>query len=241
MKLKIQVIFHPSSGIGTGRRASKSSSALWWRYLSLCFNSLGRTEFQIPPPLLGKSVDISNDMAFLIFVSRNSISDIATSMFFLSPSVFIYLYLSLASTLINFLSLALFPGLFEVTLSRMGSFETFLQQFKLSSLIGFGVIKVAAFACNAKGFIIARVFFLHTPPCFSNGLPNLFCQCFISRYEEACNQDWTYKCNMPRALEVNSNRRFKGEHYKIALQPLKTYLYYHNAYGHQTCQGGDLP
>ena len=106
----------------------------------------------------------------------------------------------------------------------MDSFETFLQEFKLSSLIGFGVIKVAAFACNAKGFIIARVFFLHTPPCFSNGLPNLFCQCFISRYEEACIQDWTYKCDMLRALEVNSNGRFKREHYKIALQPLKTSL-----------------
>ena len=211
-------------------------------YLTMCFNSSGRTEFQIPFALLGKSVDISNDMAFLIFVSRNSISDIATSMFFLSPSVFIYLYLSLASTLINFLSLALFPGLFEVTLSRMGSFETFLQQFKLSSLIGFGVIKVAAFACNAKSFIIACVLFSILPhPVSVADCQIFFCQCFISRYEEACIQDWTYKCNMPRALEVNSNRRFKGEHYKIALQPLKTYLYYHNAYGHQTCQGGDLP
>ena len=84
-------------------------------YLTVCFNSSGRPEFQIPFALLGKSVDISNDMAFLIFVSRSSISDIATSMFFLSTSVFIYLYLSLASTLINFLLLALFPGLFEVT------------------------------------------------------------------------------------------------------------------------------
>ena len=90
-------------------------------YLTMCFNSSGRTEFQIPFALLGKSVDISNDMAFLIFVSRSSVSDIATSMFFLSPSVFIYLYFSLASALINFLSLALFPGLFEVTLCSMDS------------------------------------------------------------------------------------------------------------------------
>ena len=30
--------------------------------------------------------------------------------------------------------------------------------------------------------------------------------------------------------------------WNLALQPLKTlYLLYHNAYGHQTCQDGDLP
>ena len=152
-------------------------------YLTVCFNSSGRPEFQIPFALLGKSVDISNDMAFLIFVSRSSISDIATSMFFLSPSVFIYLYLLLASTLINFLSLALFPGLFEVTLCSMDSFETFLQQFKLSSLIGFGVIKVSAFACNAKSFIIACVLFSIPPhPVSVTDCQIFFCQCFISRY-----------------------------------------------------------
>ena len=41
----------------------------------------------------------------------------------------------------------------------MGSFKTFLQKFKLSLVIGFGVIKVTAFACNAKSFAISCVLF----------------------------------------------------------------------------------
>ena len=43
-------------------------------------------------------------------------------------------------------------------------------------------------------------------------------------------------------LEINSNSELKQEHQESSPQPLKTlYLHYHNAYGHQTWQGGDLP
>ena len=38
---------------------------------------------------------------------------------------------------------------------------------------------------------------------------------------------------------LNSNGGLKREH--LEFSSLKTYLHYHNAYGHQTLQGGDLP
>ena len=41
---------------------------------------------------------------------------------------------------------------------------------------------------------------------------------------------------------LNSNDGLKREHLDFPLQLLKTlYLHYHNAYGNQTLQGGDLP
>lgn len=47
--------------------------------------------------------------------------------------------------------------------------------------------------------------------------------------------------NMPCALGINSNGRFKWGYGNLALQPLKPlYLDYHNTYGYQAWQGGDL-
>ena len=46
---------------------------------------------------------------------------------------------------------------------------------------------------------------------------------------------------MSRTLEVNSKSRLKQGHVESCPSTTKTYLQFHNAYGHQTWQGGVLP
>ena len=44
----------------------------------------------------------------------------------------------------------------------------------------------------------------------------------------------------PYPLEIQSNGGLKQEHLKSSTSATKIYLHYHNDYGHQTWQGGDL-
>ena len=46
----------------------------------------------------------------------------------------------------------------------------------------------------------------------------------------------------PCPSRTNSNSGLKWEHLESSFSATKTvYLHYHNTYGHQTCQSGDLP
>ena len=48
-----------------------------------------------------------------------------------------------------------------------------------------------------------------------------------------------WKHDMPCAVEINNNGRFKQEHLESCFSTKKKYLYYHNSHDHQTWQGGD--